>query len=73
MYRSSGIISGFTNVKELYQKIAECYDMPATDVSYLKFITILFFVIDIPPLDPVLHTEHSQSGHEQLTRRSNWP
>ena len=29
----SGIISGFTNVKELYQKIAECYDMPATDVS----------------------------------------
>ena len=29
----TGIISGFTNVKELYQKIAECYDMPASDVS----------------------------------------
>jgi hypothetical protein len=29
----TGIISGFTNVKELYQKIAECYDMPAHDVS----------------------------------------
>ena len=33
LYLFSGIISGFTNVKELYQKIAECYDMPATDVS----------------------------------------
>jgi hypothetical protein len=22
----TGVISGFTNVKELYQKIAECYD-----------------------------------------------
>ena len=29
----TGIISGFTNVKELYQKIAECYDMPASEVS----------------------------------------
>ena len=28
----TGIISGFTNVKELYQKIAECYDMPASEV-----------------------------------------
>lgn len=31
----TGIISGFTNVKELYQKIAECYDIPVTDVSAL--------------------------------------
>lgn len=29
----TGIISGFTNVKELYQKIADCYDMDVTDVS----------------------------------------
>lgn len=29
----TGIISGFTNVKELYQKIAECYDIPTEDVS----------------------------------------
>ncbi|XP_028158591.1 PDZ domain-containing protein GIPC1-like [Ostrinia furnacalis] len=28
-----GLISGFSNVKELYQKIAECYDFPAEDVS----------------------------------------
>lgn len=28
-----GLISGFSNVKELYQKIAECYDFPADDVS----------------------------------------
>ena len=29
----TGILSGFTNVKELYQKIAECYDIQADDVS----------------------------------------
>lgn len=28
-----GRISGFSNVKELYQKIADCYDFPADDVS----------------------------------------
>lgn len=29
----TGLISGFTNVKELYNKIAECYDIQATDVK----------------------------------------
>lgn len=29
----TGLISGFSNVKELYQKIAECYDFSADDVS----------------------------------------
>lgn len=29
----TGIISGFSNIKELYLKIAECYDFPASDVS----------------------------------------
>lgn len=28
-----GLISGFSNVKELYQKIAECYEFPPEDVS----------------------------------------
>ena len=28
----TGLISGFTNVKELYEKIAECYDIPASEV-----------------------------------------
>lgn len=28
-----GLISGFSNVKELYEKIAECYDFPPDDVS----------------------------------------
>ncbi|KAH9366034.1 hypothetical protein HPB48_000841 [Haemaphysalis longicornis] len=27
----TGIISGFSNIKELYLKIAECYDFPASD------------------------------------------
>lgn len=34
----TGIISGFTNVKELYQKIAECYDMNVEDVSIFEGI-----------------------------------
>ena len=29
----TGIISGFTNVKELYQKIADCYDLSVSEVS----------------------------------------
>ena len=29
----TGLISGFSNVRELYQKIAECYEFPAEDVS----------------------------------------
>ena len=28
----TGVISGFTNVKELYHKIAECYDFEASEV-----------------------------------------
>ena len=36
----TGIISGFTNVKELYQKIAECYDMPASEVSPLPVLQL---------------------------------
>lgn len=30
----TGLITGFSNVRELYQKIAECYEFPADDVSY---------------------------------------
>lgn len=29
----TGLISDFSNVRELYQKIAECYDLPAEEVS----------------------------------------
>lgn len=35
----TGIISGFTNVKELYQKIAECYDMPPHDILFCTLNT----------------------------------
>lgn len=28
----TGLISGFSNVKELYQKIADCYEFPASEV-----------------------------------------
>lgn len=29
----TGLITGFASVKELYQKIAECYDFPIDEVS----------------------------------------
>ncbi|CAF0838363.1 unnamed protein product [Didymodactylos carnosus] len=39
----TGLISGFTNVKELYQKIAECFEIPAA--------TILFCTLNTHKLD----------------------
>lgn len=35
----TGIISGFTNVKELYQKIADCYDMKVEDILFCTLNT----------------------------------
>ncbi|XP_069674901.1 PDZ domain-containing protein GIPC3 isoform X2 [Periplaneta americana] len=34
-----GLISGFSNVRELYQKIAECYDFPADDILFCTLNT----------------------------------
>lgn len=34
-----GIISGFSNVKELYQKIAECYDFPPDEILFCTLNT----------------------------------
>lgn len=31
----TGLISGFSNVKELYQKIAECYDFSVDEVCFI--------------------------------------
>lgn len=30
----TGLITGFASVKELYQKIAECYDFPVDEVGF---------------------------------------
>lgn len=35
----TGIISGFTNVKELYQKIGDCYDFPASEILFCTLNT----------------------------------
>lgn len=32
----TGIISGFSNVKELYQKIADCFEIPASTVRLIS-------------------------------------
>lgn len=37
----TGLISGFSSVKELYQKIAECYEFPIEEVCVLKYIRFL--------------------------------
>lgn len=37
----TGLISGFGSVKELYQKIAECYDFPMEEVSLKRILIIL--------------------------------
>lgn len=36
----TGLISGFSNVRELYQKIADCYDFPVEDVSGVLYIEL---------------------------------
>ena len=43
----TGLISGFTNVKELYNKISECYEINANEVIKTDeyfFIFLYFFV-----------------------------
>ena len=44
----TGVISGFTNVKELYQKIAECYDMDPTEVCTHTHKKLVLLVNNIP-------------------------
>ncbi|XP_017794067.1 PREDICTED: PDZ domain-containing protein GIPC3 [Habropoda laboriosa] len=36
---STGLISGFSNVRELYQKIAECYDLPMEEILFCTLNT----------------------------------
>lgn len=33
----TGLISGFSNVKDLYQKIADCFEISASTVSFVDF------------------------------------
>jgi hypothetical protein len=40
----TGLISGFTNVKELYEKIAECYDIQPSEVSHFPHRIFLFLI-----------------------------
>ncbi|XP_017880046.1 PDZ domain-containing protein GIPC3 [Ceratina calcarata] len=35
----TGLISGFSNVRELYQKIAECYDLPMEEIIFCTLNT----------------------------------
>ncbi|XP_066598567.1 PDZ domain-containing protein GIPC3 isoform X2 [Prorops nasuta] len=35
----TGLISGFSNVRELYQKIAECYDLPPEEILFCTLNT----------------------------------
>ena len=55
----TGLVSGFSNIKELYQKIADCFEIPASTVSLIERLDEekLSFCID---LDSVLYIEYSQ-------------
>ena len=68
----TGLISGFTNVKELYNKISECYEINANEVMNIYFFFLFFFYlkgsIKVSKLffffleqfsDLVLYTQHS--------------
>lgn len=39
----TGLISGFGSVKELYQKIAECYDFSVDEVSHFSHVHLVNF------------------------------
>lgn len=41
----TGLISGFSNIKELYQKISECYDFPASEVYDFHNNFMFFFLL----------------------------
>jgi hypothetical protein len=43
----TGLISGFTNVKELYSKIAECYEIKTDEVNILNSTTLIIIIIII--------------------------
>lgn len=63
----TGLISGFSNVKELYQKIAECYELPPTDVRFLHQILqisfrVLFYFNLISHTSP-LRPDTGSTGH----------
>lgn len=32
----TGLVSNFSNVRELYQRVADCYDFPSDEVSISK-------------------------------------
>ena len=66
----TGIISGFTNVKELYEKIAQCYDMLPSDVSFLNYSPFVYSEFFLP--DIVLYSKHTQSGHDTFIGWSDW-
>lgn len=42
----TGVISGFTNVKELYQKIGECYDFDPSEV-FEFILESLYWLADL--------------------------
>lgn len=41
----TGFVAGFSNVRELYEKIGEAFDMPASDVSMITFFVFRNVVV----------------------------
>lgn len=54
----TGLISGFSNVKELYQKIAECYDFSADDVSPKNINKLNFKILSTNCIEDIFRTQY---------------
>lgn len=54
----TGLISGFSNVKELYQKIAECYDFSADDVSPKYINKFNYKILSTNCIEDVFRTQY---------------
>lgn len=53
----TGLIAGFSSVKELYSKIAECYDFPVEEVIEISII-LQFFLIKLFERHALTLTSH---------------
>lgn len=55
----TGLISDFSNVRELYQKIADCYELPVEEVSIHTYINMVHgnckAVLEMFPLEEIVY------------------
>ena len=69
-------IQNFSNVKELYTRIGEAFEISPNSVNPLSTLIYLmfnFFLISLLLFsDYILYFKHSQNRHDTPPRRTNW-